>query len=270
MVKKSASISVQYDSPFSPFSGKHFPQALQWVRDCGFEGVELVVSDPSLLDADAVFKQINIHGLKVSTIATGQAAGLEGLSLTSTSRQVREATRQRLLDHVDFAVCLGGANITIGSLRGKGGGLPLCDELTLLRHELLPVAEYAKRCGITINLEPINRYETCLLNTTQAVYEFLNSLDGLENVGILYDTFHSNIEDTDMIQSIKLYGEKFSHVHFADSNRCLPGEGHTDFVGISRALDCIGYDGYISLEVANNPSPQHIIENAAQSLVFCV
>ena len=266
MIKTSASITIQYDSAFSPFTPAQFSQALEWVRACGFSGVELIVCDPQLLDPENILAQIRKHSLEVSTLATGQAAGIEGLSMTSPSRYIREATRQRLFEDIDFAVQLGNPNLTIGSLRGKGGSLPKHDELEFLRYELQAAADYAGKRGITINLEPINRYETNLLNSTVSVYEFLESIGSPGNVGILYDTFHSAIEDKDMAESIRQYGNKITHVHFADSNRGLPGDGHIDFQSIVSALKEAGYNGYVSLETLCEPSAQHIIDNAAERM----
>ena len=269
MIKTSASITIQYESVFSPFPPAQFSQALEWVKNCGFSGVELIVCDPQLIDPENIFAQVKKHSLEVSAIATGQAAGIEGLSMTSPSRYIREATRQRLFEDIDFAVRLGNPKLpklTIGSLRGKGGALSKHDELEFLKYELQIAADYAGKRGITINLEPINRYETSLLNSTASVYEFLESIGSPRNIGILYDTFHSAAEDKDMAESIRLYGKKITHVHFADSNRRLPGDGHIDFQSIVSALREVDYTGYVSLETLCEPSAKHIIDNAAEQM----
>lgn len=86
------------------------------------------------------------------------------------------------------------------------------------------------------------------------------------NVGVLYDTFHSNIEDADMLETIQKLKGRISHVHFADSNRRLPGEGHIDFKAIYNKLVGIGYKGYVSLETLNKPDRETIKSLAGASL----
>lgn len=258
MIRRSASLSIQYDSPFSPFPAARFLEGLAWAQQAGFHGVELIVCRPALVDPAAIGAQLARHGLAASTLSTGQAVGMDGLSMTSPDEGVRLAARHRLFEQVDFSAELGRPNVTIGLLRGKGGPLPREQELVLLRAELREVAGYAARKGVVINLEPINRYECALLNSAESAYELIRAIGDPESVGVLYDTFHSNIEDADMLATIDKIGRKISHVHLADSNRRLPGEGHIDFPGIVRALEAAGFRGYASLEVSNIPSAEHI------------
>lgn len=266
MIRVSASISVQYDNPFSPFPGSAWREGLAWVKRCGFDAVELIVSDPTLLDVGAIRDALDAQELPVSTISTGQAMGMEGIAMCAPSRTVREAARRRLFEDIDFSAALGGANVTVGLIRGRGGELAPALERELLRHELRIVAEYAAERGVRINLEPINRYECKLLNATADGCAVLQEIGNPKNVGILYDTFHSNIEDADMFSAIADGAAVISHVHLADSNRRLPGEGHIDFPRVIRTLDAKGYDGYVSLEVLNNPSAAHVQQNAAQAI----
>jgi sugar phosphate isomerase/epimerase len=74
-------------------------------------------------------------------------------------------------------------------------------------------------------------------------------------MGILADTFHMNIEEPIIEESLKKYGDLIKHIHFADSNRWPPGYGHTDFKSIVETLKQIGYEGYISFEMLPMPDP---------------
>ncbi|HNS52062.1 MAG TPA: sugar phosphate isomerase/epimerase family protein [Anaerolineae bacterium] len=258
MIRRSASLSVQYDSPFSPFPATQFLDGLAWAQAAGFHGVELIVCRPTLLAPIAIGEDLARYGLAASTLSTGQAVGMDGLSMTSPDPDIRLGARRRLFEQIDFSAQLDRPNVTIGLLRGKGGPLARDQELALLRSELSAVAEYAARRGVVINLEPINRYECALLNSSESAYDLICEIGSPESVGVLYDTFHSNIEDADMLATIAKIGHKISHVHFADSNRRLPCEGHTDFPGIVRALQAAGFAGYASLEVSNIPNAEHI------------
>ena len=267
-MKVSTSLSVQYDNPFSPFPGKEWETGLDWVRDAGFDAVEIILSDPDLLDRNRLEKKLQQTGLPVSTISTGQAMALEGLSLCSASRETRGRTLQRLDRDMELALVLGKPHVTVGLIRGKGGSLSDTIELELLQDSLKRLADRAGSKGITINLEPINRYECRHLNSSLSALEIIRQIGNPECMGVLYDTFHSNIEDEDMLQAIAHLGNRISNVHLADSNRRLPGEGHIDFPAIHQKLEAIGYDGYAALEVLNTPSQAHIRENARKSIQY--
>lgn len=265
-MKCSTSLTVQYDNIFSPYSGKEWEEGMEWVSESGFDAVEIILSDPNLLNLNALIKKIEALSLPVSTISTGQAMGLEGLSMSSYSSEVRQRTIQRVKDDIDFATMLGNPHVTIGLIRGRGGQAEFEIEHKLLVRSLDVVTEYAAKKGIVLNLEAINRYECAHLNSSQSVLDVMAELGNPENVGILYDTFHSNIEDADMLETIRALKGRIANVHFADSNRRLPGEGHLNFAEIVSTLEEIGYVHYVALEVLNNPSAAHVRENAGKSI----
>jgi sugar phosphate isomerase/epimerase len=96
-------------------------------------------------------------------------------------------------------------------------------------------------------LEPINRYETTLINTVTQGLDLVDKV-GAKNFGLLLDTFHMNIEEADLEASIQQCGKRIFHFHVADSNRWYPGAGHLDFKAILQALISTGYPGWISGE----------------------
>lgn len=264
-VKISTSLSIQYDNIFSPFPGRDWAEGLQWVRGSGFDAVEIILSDPALIDRRALERQLERLNLPVSTISTGQAMGLEGLSLCSASRAVRDGTLARLREDIDLSVSLGRPHVTVGLIRGRGGELDVQTERELLADSLKRIVEYAQRQGVMLNLEPINRYECRHLNASVSALELIRQIGSPSCMGVLYDTFHSNIEDADMCQSIHQLKGWISNVHLADSNRRLPGEGHIDFAAIRRQLEEDGYTGYAALEVLNTPSADHIRQHAGEA-----
>jgi sugar phosphate isomerase/epimerase len=95
--------------------------------------------------------------------------------------------------------------------------------------------------------EPLNRYESNLLNRAEDTVEFLGTLD-TDNVVILADLFHMNIEETNISEALRTYGKHIGHVHFVDSNRRPAGCAHMDYAPIAAALKEIGYDKYASAE----------------------
>ena len=101
--------------------------------------------------------------------------------------------------------------------------------------------------GVKYALEPLNRYETDLIHTVEDGLELIERV-GATNFGLLLDTFHMNIEEPSIEESIRTCGNRIFHFHVADSNRWHPGAGHLDFKRILAALFATGYEGWVSGE----------------------
>jgi len=120
-------------------------------------------------------------------------------------------------------------------------------EMELLVTLLKELGDYAKEVGSVVLVEPLNRYETHLLNRLEQGVDVCKQVNS-PNVKIMADFFHMSIEERDIPKSIEEAGEYIYHVHLADSTRLLPGYGHTDFQAGFAALKKIGYDKYMALE----------------------
>jgi sugar phosphate isomerase/epimerase len=108
--------------------------------------------------------------------------------------------------------------------------------------------------GVGIAFEPLNRYETSLLNTVEEGLSFIEKINS-KSLGMLLDTFHMNIEKPSIEKSMCLAGDRIFHFHYADSNRNYPGHGHLDFKSVMRTLVDIGYQGFVSGEHRAYPDP---------------
>jgi len=218
----------------------------------GFDGVELAIRDPARLDLDALGAAVERSGIAVPAVGTGQAYVEEGLCLTAPEDQVRVRAVARLLAQISPASRLG-ALLIVGLIHG-----PIPPESTRalaeerLREGLGTVARAARTAGVRIVVEPINRYESNWLNTVEEVLDLLDRL-GEDNVGVLPDTFHMNIEETDVQAALRLGGARVWHVHLADSNRRAPGWGHLDFAPVVQTLGDMAYGGFLSAEVLPVP-----------------
>lgn len=253
-MKFSATLTMQYDTPFSPFSVQELPAGLDWCRNSGFDGVEICISHYRGLDIPAFRDSLAQRNLACSTISTGQARTLENISLLDADAAAVAACQQRILEHIDAAALLG-SKVTLGLLRGIGTPGQEARDKKRLAEAMAPLVAYALQKNVVLLLEGINRYETSLLNRAAEVLDFIeNDLGGPENVGVLWDVFHANIEDPDLPAVIDQLGGRLMHVHMADSNRMLPGYGHTDFPAIIRKLKAAGYSEYLSFECFNRPS----------------
>jgi sugar phosphate isomerase/epimerase len=218
----------------------------------GYDGVELAIRDPRLVDADGLLSVVNQHGLEMPAIGTGQAWGEEGLSFTDPDPDVQAAAIQRVRDHVPFAARTG-AVIIIGLLRGiVKSGVEREQAYDWLVEALQQCSAAAAPHGVRLVLEPLNRYETTLINNVDQGLALIEAV-GADNFGLLLDTFHMNIEEPSIEDSIRAAGDRILHFHVADSNRWYPGAGHLDFKSILDALFATGYQGFVSGEFMPMP-----------------
>jgi len=242
-------VPLQDATPFSPFTPEGWREALAQVKAAGFDGVELAITNPSLLDSSAVAEALTTEGLQLLSITTGQAAGLEGLSLASKDDNIRHRAIDRIQDHMRFAEPWD-AVVIIGSLRGADGNASLLVEALRICARSNP--------SIRLALEPLNRYETHLVHTTTDALHLLDKV-GAENLGVLFDTFHANIEEPSIGEAIHLAGDRLFHVHLADSNRWVPGHGHTDFSPVWHALNGVHYARGVVLEPLPLPTKEAVL-----------
>ena len=239
---------------------------LPLIEELGYDAIELHVGNPATLDRKELRKQLDAHHLTISMIGTGLAFGEEGLSWVDPDPEIRRKAIQRIKDHVDFGSEYG-AQLAIGLIRGK----TLSKDPAIAKEQVQMIldasrecARYAEGTGVILAIEPINRYEVeFVLNVDEAI-EFTKQVDS-PAAGILVDTFHMNIEDASIVDSIKRAGKYITHVHLADSNRWAPGYGHLDVPSVLKALKEIGYERYISFEVLPMPTP---VEAAKQGITY--
>lgn len=258
-MKFSATVTLQYDTVFSPFSAAEYVKGLDWIKEKKLDGVELCISNYNGLDLGRIREQLDERGLGCSTLSTGQARGLEGLALIGGTAEAAARTQERFKQHIDAAHILG-SKVTVGLMRGLGEKQTADRDLEALSEAMKPVVDYADKKGVVLCLEAINRYETALLNSAGATVDFIeNRLGNPECVGILWDLFHANIEDSDFGRSIETMGKKLRHIHIADSNRHFPGYGHIDFAAVLRRVKASGFKDYCSFECFNLPSRETVL-----------
>jgi len=213
----------------------------------GYDGVELAIRDPKLVDADELIRIVTDHGLEIPAIGTGQAWGEEGLSYSDPEPEVRAAAIERTQSHIPFAARTGAA-IIVGLLRGiVQPGVSHEQAMDWLVDALQQCCAAAQPYGVRIALEPICRYETTLINNLSQGLDLLDRV-GAKNMGLMPDTFHMNIEEPNIEESIRTVGDRIFHFHVADSNRWYPGAGHLDWRSILDTLQATGYQGYVSGE----------------------
>ena len=211
-----------------------FEKNIGKIAKWGYDGVELAIRDPQLVDADTLERVVTLHGLKVPAIGTGQAWGEEKLSFSSSDAGTRRKAVDRIISHIPLAARFD-AVIILGLIRGiTPQGQSHEQSMQFLIECLKECTTAAQKSAVRLAIEPINRYETDLINSITQGLDLMQRVNAT-NLGLLLDTFHMNIEEANIESAIKVCGERIFHFHVADSNRWYPGAGHLDFHSIENA-----------------------------------
>lgn len=253
MIQPTITISLLPSKPNVPFVlGPDLATAVASAANHGFPAFELFPPNLETIDIPLLKQLCDQYSIKLSTIGTGGGWVSQGLSLTDESPEKRAAAVDYIRSIIQIAADFGGAAI-IGSMQGRCGQRDREATLPVLRDALGELAEEAQGCGQPLLYEPLNRYETDWFNSVMSTADFL-AVNGLDNVKILADLFHMNIEEIDPPVALQSLGHRLGHVHFVDSNRRIAGMGHTDFEPIVAALKNMDYNGYLGIEAFPLPN----------------
>ena len=255
MIRSSVTVSLVPAARGGPFVfWDDLAAACRQAAELGFHAVEVFPPSGQAVDPFHLGSLLTRYGLKLAAVGTGAGWVLQRLLLTAADPARREEARDFVRGVIDLAGPFGAPAI-IGSMQGRAGdGVGKEEALGHLAAALDALGEYARRHDVPLLFEPLNRYETNLVNTLDDGVRLLRSLE-TDNVKLLADLFHMNIEEADLAKSLRDAAGHVGHVHLADSNRRPAGFGHTHFAPVAAALRETGYGGYVSAEALPYPDP---------------
>ncbi|MCX8061056.1 MAG: sugar phosphate isomerase/epimerase [Anaerolineales bacterium] len=232
-----------------------FEEKLQKAAKLGYDGVEIISTNPAELDREAIMTQIRSLGLQISAVASGGMGFAAGLTLLNPDPEIATLAYQRLLALIDFAHSLEAKVVTIGTFRGRTVG-DKASSLQKLGEILRSACDVAAPKGVRLAIEPLNRFEGDLLHTVSETLSFIEQV-GHEALGLLIDTFHVNIEESSYTRPYRqaLAAGRLFYAHLGDNNRRPPGQGLIDFKSILTTLCEDGYQGWLSAELLPLPDP---------------
>lgn len=222
-------------------------------HELGYDGVELALKNPDEVNKHELKQWLRENRLEVSAISSGQVFAARGLHFTDENQENRVELYKTFCEFIDLAGEFGGL-VNIGRTRGPiaGRDMALVERLFLdMAHK---VADHAEKRGVELILEPVNRYEIDFINNLDECTAMLRQLNR-KNFVMMPDVFHMNIEDDKIGESFIRNKEYVRYVHFADTNRHAPGDGHMNWNEIFEALTAIGYDGWTTAEILPYPDP---------------
>jgi sugar phosphate isomerase/epimerase len=238
-------------SQFGPllFSGDLY-NGINTAKALGYDGVELSLLDSSKIEKGKLLAVLEKQELDVYAIATGQTFYSDGFSLYNHDPDKRARAVERIKGHIELAQILS-SYVILGGIRGKIEEATKEGKKAILlqgRNSIKACVEHAEKKSVTLVLEPINRYETNVINNVDEGIHFIREI-GSQRVKLVPDTFHMNIEERSIPESIIKAQEYLAYIHFADSNRHAPGWGHINFYEIFSTLKKINFKGPIGVEV---------------------
>lgn len=232
----------------SPFKTELANALFEKIAAIGFDVVEIAVDDPALIDVQQIRSALKDHGL------TASVCGAFGPSRDLTNES--SSVQQNALDYIEACldICSGlGAGFLGGPMYaavGKARMLPPQErrkEWELAVKNLQKVCEMAAARDLKIALEPLNRFESDLVNTTQDVLRLIEQIDH-PAAKIMLDSFHMSIEEKDIEAAILAAGDQLVHLQVSENYRGAPGSGQTNWQSYHHALRQINYEGIITIE----------------------
>ncbi len=219
---------------------------LPQIKAGGFDGVEVPLFRPASFAASTIRKGTEANQLEVTICSVL----VQGLSLISDDAEVRRTTVAHLKDAI-AAGAEAGAKIIAGPLYSPVGYLPgrrrTTDEWKWAVEGYQAIGDALVSHGVTLAIEPLNRFETFFLNTAADAARLCDEVNH-PNVGVLFDTFHANIEEKNIAAGYRTVGRHLKHVHTCENDRGTPGNGHVEWAEVFAVLRELKYDGWLTIE----------------------
>lgn len=234
--------------------GKEQEPLLSRIRDWGFDGAELFLSpeEPgNVREVKQILDRVKLERTTCSVLP-------REANLVSRDPEVRARGVSYLTKCVARTAELGATLICGPLYAGLGvmtGTRRTPDEWGWATEGLAQVARYAESRGVTLCVEPLNRFETYFLNTLEDASRLITEI-GAPNVRIHFDTFHANIEERQPAAALRSVAKDLGHVHVSENDRGIPGTRHVDWRGVLSSLRDVGYNGWLTIESFARPEPQ--------------
>jgi D-psicose/D-tagatose/L-ribulose 3-epimerase len=219
---------------------------LDKVKQAGFDGIELPLFEPDKTRDPELKRALESRGLYCTFCSIIPA----GLSPISDDASVRKKTREHLLECIKSAAEMGSTLIAgplyspVGYLPGRRRTEDEWKRAIACYQELGPVLDQYK---VTLAIEPLNRYETYFLNTASDAAALCREV-GHSRIGVLFDTYHANIEEKHVASAIIEVGPHLRHFHACENDRGIPGSGHIEWSAVFDSFRKLHYDGWLTIE----------------------
>jgi len=232
---------------------EHLP-LLETLKKAGYDGVEVPIFEGDTAHFEKVGKAIKDNGLACTSVTVIPD---EEHNPISTNAKHRQAAVEYLKWAMDCSAAVGSTMLCgpfyqpLGVFTGQG---PTEQEKQRAVEVHRQAAEFAAKANLTLAVEYLNRFECYFLNTMADAADYVKRVNH-PSLGVLFDTFHANIEEKDPVGCIGPHIDIIKHVHISENDRGTPGKGHVDWAGTFKALRSGGYDGWLVIEAFGRALP---------------
>lgn len=228
---------------------------LEDLKEWGFDAFEIGVAGLDASEINKFARKGEALGLERTTLDVYIASDFDMISPDKDSRRKAiDFTKSNIAKTRDIGAKVYSGPMFQGLCNTTSVG-PSQDEWNWAVEGLRECALFAQEKGVKLAAEPINRFEMYLLNSMDQAYQLVTDV-GVDSLGILADTHHSNIEEYDTAESWAKVVDKIHHVHISENNRGIPGEGHAITPAVFEVLKKGGYNGYLVIEAFNANVPE--------------
>ena len=247
---------MKYGMNLLLWSGEVTDEVLQVsgkLKELGYDGVELPIFNLDL-DYASIGQQLDSLGLE-RTAVTVRGEEDNPISPDAALRAKGIELTKRTLDCCAAAgveTLVGPYHSALGLFSGAG---PTEDEWKWGVESMREVAEHAGAVGVKLGVEALNRFETYLLNAHADAARFVREVDH-PACGMMYDTFHANIEEKSITDAVNAGGDKLFHIHISENDRSTPGKGGINWKENFDAIAASGYDGWLVIEAFGLALPE--------------
>ena len=230
-------------------------RVMRRAKTAGCDGLELM-GEPQIFDVDEVCKLVDKYELPIYSVA---GIFTPERDLSALEPNLRHQAIEYCIAALDFTKAIGAQQLVVlpsyvykvkpdGEITGtESWNIAHRRDWKNIVEAMRRVADHADKTGIILAIEPLNRYETYLINTLNQALVFVQEVNA-PCMRIQLDTFHMNIEEVEPWNAIRKAGNLLVSLHLSDSNRMALGKGNLDFRGMMRALKEIRFDGLLTLE----------------------
>lgn len=232
---------------------EHYP-IVDLLKETGYDGIELYMGEGDVSHYKKLGDHFSDLGLGVTTV-TGLTPEE---NISSANPKIRQAGLDRLKWAIDNAQALKADNIC-GPIHSSFAYFtrqpPTKDERKRSAEMLRKAAEYAAEANIMLCPEALNRFECYLYNTMADLKTLVTAVDH-PNLGAMYDTHHSNIEEKSQSAALRTIAPYLKHVHISENDRGTPGSGQVQWEEVFKTIRDIEYDGWLTIEAFSTIIPE--------------
>lgn len=232
---------------------QHF-DIIDTLKETGYDGIELFLGEGDVKH----YTKLGTHFSNIEMGVTGVASLSPEENISSPDKKIREAGLDRLKWSIDVSAA-SNVEVICGPFHSTFAFFtrqpPTADERSRSAEILRKAAEYAQKSNIILAPEAVNRFE-CYLYNTMADIKGMVELVNHPNLGAMYDTHHSNIEEKSQESAIKTIAPYLKHVHISENDRGTPGSGQVNWESAFKGLRDINYDGWLTIEAFSTIIPE--------------